>query len=346
MKLLLSVIIPTYKRLERLKKTFPLIVEEVSNEIEFIILDNASEDGTEDYIKDFINTDSRIRYIKNHINIGANRSIYRGYLESKSNWICFIPDDDFIEKGFFTELIEVIGKNQDCGVILNANTDNIALNRTSSRRIKSGIEAFKASFNNSGVITGLTFNKKYIKQEYWTLDNSIYPQIGLAVNLSLNNDIYIHLPKNKIILGKEDSIDSIVNSRPADFGVIERLEILLESSKNFKNKERLNLINSLSINLFNWGIHTMNEIYYDKKDNSIIFLKNLLKNSFIKSSMSFHGLLILKFILNNKINLRFKISIGLKILKSIFLSIFNKNLYQSFFYLMANLKDLISKLKK
>ena len=44
MKLLLSVIIPTYKRLERLKKTFPLIVEEVSNEIEFIILDNASED--------------------------------------------------------------------------------------------------------------------------------------------------------------------------------------------------------------------------------------------------------------------------------------------------------------
>ena len=235
MKPLLSVIIPTYNRIDRLKETFPLLMKERSNEIEFIVLDNSSGDGTEDYIKSFINIDSRIRYIKNQTNIGANRSIYRGYLESKSNWICFIPDDDFIEKGFLTELTEVIGKNQDCGVIFNANVDNIALNHTSSRRIKSGIEALKVSFNLSGVITGLTFNKKYIKQEYWTLDNSIYPQIGLAVNLSLTNDIYIHLPKNKIIIGKEDSIDSIVNSRLIDYGIIERLEILMKASKKTKS---------------------------------------------------------------------------------------------------------------
>ena len=124
MKPLLSVIIPTYNRVDVLKETFHMLMKERSNEIEFIVLDNASEDGTEEYIKSFVKTDSRIRYLKNHVNIGANRSIYRGYLESKSNWICFMPDDDLIEKGFLTELIRVIDKNQNCGVIINLNNQN------------------------------------------------------------------------------------------------------------------------------------------------------------------------------------------------------------------------------
>ena len=342
----LSIIIATFNREKRLKKSLPLLLSEDSDQYEFIIIDNNSSDKTQQLVSSFSKKDNRIRYFKNHSNIGANRNYYRGYLEAKSNWICFMTDDDYIQPGFLSELIKIIDKNQDCGLIINSNNNGGDDNLTKSRRVKSGIEALKLSFKLTGVLVGLTINKKLIKQEYWTLDNSIYPQIGLAVNLSFNNDIYIHLPKNKIILGKEDSIDSIVNSRPADFGVIERLEILLESSKNFTDKERLYLINSSSIVLFNWAINIFKEIYFVNKKLSFRFLKNLMKNSFIMSSMSFHGILFFKFILNNKFNLKYKISIAINILKSIFLSIFKKNLYQSFFYLMANLKDLISKLKK
>ena len=344
MKPLLSVIIPTYNRVDVLKETFHMLMKERSNEIEFIVLDNASEDGTEEYIKSFVKTDSRIRYLKNHVNIGANRSIYRGYLESKSNWICFMPDDDLIEKGFLTELIRVIDKNQNCGVIINLNNQNDFLNQTSSKRVKSGIEALKSSFGLSGVITGLTLNKKLIEQEYWTLDNSIYPQISLAMNLSLNNDLFIHSPKNKISIGKTDSIEVIIKNRSTDFGVIERLDTLIDVSKKIKKSQQSNIKNNLSAGLFAWAINISKLMYANNEKNTLKYIKSLLKHKFIKSSMSFHGILIFKFILNKKINLRFKISVGFKILKSISLSIFNKNLYQSSYYILCNFKRLKMKI--
>ena len=65
----LSVLVPTYKRIDRLRKTFPKLIEEASDEIEFIVIDNASNDGTESFIKNLIVKDIRIRYYKNPTNI-------------------------------------------------------------------------------------------------------------------------------------------------------------------------------------------------------------------------------------------------------------------------------------
>ena len=340
MKPLLSVIIPTYNRVDVLKETFHILMKERSNEIEFIVLDNASEDGTEEYIKSFVKTDSRIRYYKNHVNIGANRSIYRGYLESKSNWICFMPDDDLIEKGFLTELIRIIDKNQNCGVIINLNNQNDFLNQTSSKRVKSGIEALKSSFGLSGVITGLTLNKKLIEQEYWTLDNSIYPQISLAMNLSLNNDLFIYSPKNKISIGKTDSIEVIIKNRPIDFGIIERLEILIDVSKKITKQQRSNIRHTLSAGLFLWAIGSAKLMYVNNKEHTLKYIKSLLKHKFIKSSSIFLGLLILKLVLNNQITLIHRIKILGYVLGSILTSLLNMNFYSSLIFGFKNIKRL------
>ena len=340
----LSIIIATFNREKRLKKSLPLLLSEDSDQYEFIIIDNNSSDKTQQLVSSFSKKDNRIRYFKNHSNIGANRNYYRGYLEAKSNWICFMTDDDYVQPGFLSELIKIIDKNQDCGLIINSNNNGGDNNLTKSRRVKSGIEALKLSFKLTGVLVGLTINKKLIKQEYWTLDNSIYPQICLALNLSLENDIYIHIPKNKITIGKEDTIDFIVSNRPKDFGIFERLKILIQISKEIKLSSRIDFINSLTITLFYWSINVSKEIFIKNKQKGIYFLKNLMKNSFVKSSMSFHGILIIQYILNRNINLKFKIKIGVIILKSILLSVFNKNLYQSFFYIASNYKSL--KMKK
>ena len=267
----LSIIIATFNREKRLKKSLPLLLSEDSDQFEFIIIDNNSSDKTQQLVSSFSKNDNRIRYFKNHSNIGANRNYYRGYLEAKSNWICFMSDDDFIQHGFLSELIQIIDKNQDCGLIINSNDNSGDLNLTQSRRIKSGIDALKLSFKLSGVLTGLTINKKLIKQEYWTLDNSIYPQISLASNLSLKNDLYINIPKNKIIIGKEDTINFIISNRPLDLGIFERLEILLQVSNNLNNNQRLKFINSLSVTLFNWAINTSKEMYSVNKNYSLFF---------------------------------------------------------------------------
>lgn len=346
MKNNLSILIPTYNRADRLKKSLSAYTKEKIKGIEFIVIDNNSIDNTKALVEKFISEDKRIKYFKNPFNLGYNRNLYRGFLESCSDWICILPDDDSIEEGFLSELISVIEKNKDCSILIPA----LKVDNTKSKypfdkttRIKKGKKAFEIAFKYCGAATGLTFNKLKINENEWHLDGLIYPQIRIAVYSSIENDILYFIPKHFPNVGNHDSVTTAINddmNRPDDFGIFERLEILLESSKNFTNKERLNLINSLSIVLFNWGINICKEIYFVNKKHSLGFLKNLMKNSFIMSSMSFHGILFFKFILNNKFNFKYKISIAINILKSIFLSIFKKNLYQSSYYIINNFKNL------
>ena len=51
MKALLTVLIPTFNREDRLRKTLPFFLEEKLDNIEFLVCDNGSTDGTENYIK-------------------------------------------------------------------------------------------------------------------------------------------------------------------------------------------------------------------------------------------------------------------------------------------------------
>ena len=99
--------------------------------------------------------------------MGYNRNLYRGFLESCSDWICILPDDDSIEEGFLSELISVIEKNKDCSILIPA----LKVDNTKSKypfdkttRIKKGKKAFEIAFKYCGAATGLTFNKLKIKR--------------------------------------------------------------------------------------------------------------------------------------------------------------------------------------
>ena len=47
----LSVIIPTFNRRDRLKKSLFNYTEEKINSVEFLVIDNCSNDGTEDVVQ-------------------------------------------------------------------------------------------------------------------------------------------------------------------------------------------------------------------------------------------------------------------------------------------------------
>ena len=46
MKTLLTVLIPTFNREDRLRKTLPIFLNEKTDNIEFLVCDNGSTDGT------------------------------------------------------------------------------------------------------------------------------------------------------------------------------------------------------------------------------------------------------------------------------------------------------------
>lgn len=87
-----SVIVPTYNRHDRLLETIHSVISQTYKDIELIIVDDGSTDATADMIKS-ITADFPIIYIKQkHRGVSAARNL--GISHASGSYICFLDSDD------------------------------------------------------------------------------------------------------------------------------------------------------------------------------------------------------------------------------------------------------------
>lgn len=94
MSLLVSVVIPTRNRLERLRNATDSVLRQTEVKIELIVVDDASSDGTPDYLAELQSKDERVRIMRNMAPIGGSAARNRGIELSRGQWIAFLDDDD------------------------------------------------------------------------------------------------------------------------------------------------------------------------------------------------------------------------------------------------------------
>ena len=92
-KCVVSIIIPTYKRVKKLKRAIDSVLNQTFTNWEIIIIDNCSDDGTEELIFKYNNPKIRILFIKNNGNIAKSRNM--GIKKSKGRFLAFLDSDDF-----------------------------------------------------------------------------------------------------------------------------------------------------------------------------------------------------------------------------------------------------------
>lgn len=88
----LSVIMPVYNGEAYLRQAIDSILEQTFKDFEFIIIDDASTDGTIDIIRSY--TDSRIRVIRNRSQKGNYPSRNKGLELAIGKYICVMDADD------------------------------------------------------------------------------------------------------------------------------------------------------------------------------------------------------------------------------------------------------------
>ncbi|MDO8554707.1 MAG: glycosyltransferase family 2 protein [Candidatus Micrarchaeota archaeon] len=118
----LSVCIPTFNRKNKLKLVVDSICSQVSgieNEVEICISDNASTDGTSDYL-DEVKKNSPIGIIinRNKKNLGMDANILNAFNLATGRYMWLLGDDDQVVKGTLKKLIDFLKEIKD---------DNIAL---------------------------------------------------------------------------------------------------------------------------------------------------------------------------------------------------------------------------
>jgi len=90
---LYSIIIPTYKRAELLRRALDSIEQQTFQDFEVIVIDNRSEDHTREVIASFDDSRITVLEIDNGGIIAASRNL--GISRARGEWICFLDSDDW-----------------------------------------------------------------------------------------------------------------------------------------------------------------------------------------------------------------------------------------------------------
>lgn len=94
MEELVSIVMPTHNRESMLTRAIESVVNQTYGNWELLVVDDASNDNTQQVVEGFISKDDRIKYYKLNINQGACVARNKGILESNGDFITFLDSDD------------------------------------------------------------------------------------------------------------------------------------------------------------------------------------------------------------------------------------------------------------
>ena len=102
---LISVIVPAYNIREYLPRCLDSLLAQTYRELEIIVVDDGSTDGTDTVADTFAQKDSRIKVIHKE-NGGVTAARLRGVAEANGCWIGFADGDDYCEPGMYAQLLK------------------------------------------------------------------------------------------------------------------------------------------------------------------------------------------------------------------------------------------------
>ena len=89
-----TVITPTYNQAGYIKDTIDSVLSQKHKDIEYIIVDNNSDDGTEDIVREYMTRDDRIIYIR-EADKGQAEAINKGFNRASGDIVCWLNSDDY-----------------------------------------------------------------------------------------------------------------------------------------------------------------------------------------------------------------------------------------------------------
>ncbi len=108
MSSLVSVCITTYNRKDHLKLTLKSVLDQTYKNIEIIIVDDCSNDGTKFLVEnEILKLDPRIKYIRHKENSGLAFARNTAIFNAKGKYFTFCDDDDLLMPNYIEEFLNV-----------------------------------------------------------------------------------------------------------------------------------------------------------------------------------------------------------------------------------------------
>lgn len=112
----ISVVMPTYNAGRFLSEAVESILAQTFDDFEFVIVDDCSTDGSGDLLRAYAARDSRIRLLRNDVNVDFVRSRNRGIAAARGSFIANMDSDDIALPNRLSAQYNFMRANRDVGV--------------------------------------------------------------------------------------------------------------------------------------------------------------------------------------------------------------------------------------
>lgn len=112
-----SIITLTYNQLEYTKKFIDSLFDFSGNNFELIVVDNASTDGTQDYLNQLQKKYVNVKVILNESNAGFPAAVNQGILEASTDYLLIANNDIVVTKNWLERMIEVMESDKSIGLV-------------------------------------------------------------------------------------------------------------------------------------------------------------------------------------------------------------------------------------
>src|SRR5260370_26665324 len=114
---LVTIGLPTFNRATKLKRAIETALGQSYQNLELVISDNASTDGTYELCEEFCRRDQRVKYIQQPSNLGAAANFRAVLNHAQDEFFMWLGDDDWLDLDYVFECIRVLKERPDHNLV-------------------------------------------------------------------------------------------------------------------------------------------------------------------------------------------------------------------------------------
>lgn len=114
----ISIVIPVYNALSMTKSCLASVYRETQDiDFEIILIDNASKDGTDRWLKEKQEEYSNLRVFRTQENIGFGPAVNKGFQHSVGEFVVILNNDTLVSHGWLNKLLDTMETDRAIGII-------------------------------------------------------------------------------------------------------------------------------------------------------------------------------------------------------------------------------------
>lgn len=214
-KPLITIIIPVYNTKKYLHNCIESILSQTYHNLEIILIDDGSTDGSEKFVDDYAKSDKRIKVVHQK-NMGLSGARNTGLKHATSKYITFVDSDDRIEPNMIENLFNALIDSQaDIAICsfkeIYPNGKTKGFSHNYPKQVFTTEQALANMLQENGFMVSTTmklFPTNYFKNTKFPT-NRLHEDVGTTYKLIIKADKIVFIPNEYYIYVHHDN--SIIN---------------------------------------------------------------------------------------------------------------------------------------